>query len=152
MTINDKVYKLKFGYLAVSASNIMKDVLETAEYLSGLDEEDNLAVYGAITKIMPLVGKMVLAGLQKYHADEFGVDFDDELDVKTKLKTIYDMLDDYFDPENGEREQSAIEMFWNFTNELRDAGFLSGKPQTAAEKIAEIPQDHKKKETNKEQQ
>ena len=144
ITVNGNEYKLKFGYLAVSAGNIIGDVLNTAGELEEIDDNDNVSVYKAINKIMPLVGRIVLAGLQKYHADEFGVDYEDESDVSTKLKAVYELLDDYFDPEDGEPEESAIELFWDFANELREAGFLSGKPQTKQAEIAQIPQDHKR--------
>lgn len=142
--INGKEYKLKFGYMSVAGSGIMGDVLEATQFLSGMEEDDDTAVFKAISKIMPLVGRIVLAGMQRYHSDEFGVDYEDEADVKAKLSKVYAMLDDYFDPEEGQTEESAIELFWDFANELSASGFLSGNPQTAAERIAAIPQDHLK--------
>lgn len=142
--INGKEYKLKFGYMAVAGSGVMGDVLEATQFLSGMKEDDDTAVFKAISKIMPLVGRIVLAGMQRYHSDEFGVDYEDEADVKAKLSKVYAMLDDYFDPEEGQTEESAIELFWDFANELSASGFLSGNPQTTAERIKAIPQDHLK--------
>ena len=148
ITVNGTEYKLKFGYYSVCASGIMEDVLSTAGEMGNIDENDGKAVYAAIGKLMPLIGRVVLAGMQRYHSEEYGVDYEDEHDVKFKLKKVYALLDDYFDPEEGEPEESAIELFWDFVNELRDSGFLSGKPQTEQEvkmaAIEQIPQDHKK--------
>ena len=77
ITVNDKVYKLKFGYYSVCASGIMEDVLSTAGEMEIIDENDGKAVYAAIGKLMPLIGRVVLAGMQRYHTDEFGVDYED---------------------------------------------------------------------------
>jgi len=144
--VNDTEYKLKFGYLSVASSGIIKEVLDMTEDLQKVDADDDANIYKVVQTVMPLIGRIALAGLQRYHDDEFGVDYDDQEDVKAKLKKVYKLLDEYFDPEDGEPDESAIEMFWDFASELRDSGFLSGKPQTIAEKIAEIPQDHKKPE------
>lgn len=144
--VNDTEYKLKFGYLSVASSGIIKEVLDMTEDLQKVDADDDANIYKVVQTVMPLIGRIALAGLQRYHDDEFGVDYDDQEDVKAKLKKVYKLLDEYFDPEDGEPDESAIEMFWDFASELRDSGFLSGKPQTTAEKIAEIPQDHKKSE------
>lgn len=146
--VNGKEYKIKFGYLAVSSSDILSDFLKMTTKLEGVmsDEQegiDDSTSMELIAELIPLVGRATLAGLQKYHGDVFGVDYENENDVALKLKTVFELLDDYFDPEDGERQESAIEMFWGYVDELRNAGFLSGKAETE-EKTPKQPQDHKK--------
>lgn len=151
ININGTEYKLKFGYLSVASSGIIKDVLDMTDKLKEVKDNEN-TMYEVVETVMPLVGRIALAGLQRYHDDEFGVDYDDKDDVKAKLKKVFRLLDDYFDPEDGEPEESAIEIFWDFASELRDSGFLSGKQEevteaeVVAEQIKQIPQDHKKPE------
>lgn len=152
--INGTEYKLKFGYMSVASSGIIKEVLDMTDTLQEVNKDDESNIYKVVETVMPLIGRIALAGLQRYHDDEFGVDYDDQDDVKDKLKKVYRLLDDYFDPEDGEPEESAIEMFWSFASELRDSGFLSGKQEEVteaeviAEEIKQIPQDHKKSEKN----
>lgn len=146
--VNGEEYKIKFGYLAVSSSDILSDFLQMTTRLenaaSGEEGEiDDATSMKLVAELIPLVGRAALAGLQKYHGDVFGVDYENENDVAIKLKAVFELLDDYFDPEDGERQESAIEMFWGFVEELRNAGFLSGKTETE-EKTPKQPQDHKK--------
>ena len=87
--------------------------------------------------------------MQSKHADEFGVDYEDEADVRQKLLSVYRLLDEYFDPDEGKPVESAIDMFWGYVAELSNAGFLSGKTevQTAEQQTLPIElQDHKKPE------
>ena len=155
ITVNGNEYKIKFGYLAVSSSNLLGETLNMitrVENMLSKKEEDNEEIdevtsMQLMSEVIPLVGKMTLAGLQRYHADVFGVDYEDEADVRKKLKSVLELLDEYFDPEEGEPEESAIEMFWDYVNEFRSSGFLSGKV-TETEAVQQTlpiePQDHKK--------
>ena len=70
IVINDTNYKIKYGYLVVSKSEIIPKVVETMNGLS-----DASADYGFITRLMETVADMLLYGLQKAHADEFGCNF-----------------------------------------------------------------------------
>ena len=146
-TINvyGKEYKVKFGYLAVANSGILADVVTMIDKLEESNTDNTESVISVLDELVPLVSRMTLAGLQKKHADEFGVDYEDESEVKEKLNKVADLLDDYFDPEDGEEEHSMIELFWLFVNELVDSGFLS----LNREKLEETPktQDHKRKAT-----
>lgn len=148
ITVNGKEYKIKFGYLAVSNSNILGEVLKTQAKLEEMENKDVDSETSAalISEIIPLVGKVTLAGMQRYHADEFGVDYEDENDVKQKSVAVYRLLDEYFDPEEGEAPESAIEMFWAYVVELSDAGFLSVKAGSNEKNEPKQPQDHKKPE------
>ena len=151
--VNGQEYKIKFGYLAVSNGNILSDVLSMTDTLetaarkeADKEEIDSATSMKLIADLIPLVGRITLAGLQKYHKDVYGVDYENEKDVKDKLALVYELLDEYFDPEDGQPEESAIEMFWDFVNELRGSGFLSGKNAEEAENLPKQPQDHKKAE------
>lgn len=153
ITVNGNEYKIKFGYLAVSSSGILADTLkmtirleDAIEKSNKEDEEvDNITSLQLVSEVIPLVGRMTLAGLQRYHKDVFGVDYEDETDVRAKLKSVLELLDEYFDPEDGEPEESVIEMFWDYVTELRNSGFLSGKAETTEEEnLPKQPQDHKK--------
>lgn len=148
-TINvyGKEYKVKFGYKAVAASGMMKNVMDAIDSLESTDTENSSEAINAISGLVPVISEMTLAGLQKFHKDEFGVDYEDNRDVKDKLDKVADLLDEYFDPENGEKpEYSMIELFWLFAQELIDSGFLSLSQGQTEETNPAAPQDHKKKQ------
>ena len=52
--------------------------------------------------MLKFLPEFLLVGLQKFHADEFGFDFDNKEAKEKQLEKIYDLLDDYLDPENEE--------------------------------------------------
>lgn len=149
ITVNGKDYAIKFGYYAVASSNIIEDVVSMQcriDAMEKIEDETQKEVeqYKLIADIIPLVGRITLAGLQKYHDEEFGVDYDNDFDVKIKLRNTYRLLDDYFDPEEGETRESALDMFFSYVEELTNAGFLSGEKVTEEVPTPKKPQDHKK--------
>lgn len=62
--------------------------------------------------------------LQKFHADEFGFDFDDKEAKEKQLAKMYDLLDDYLDPENEEGED-IMSLYNDLSAEMEKNSFLS---------------------------
>ena len=80
--------------------------------------------------------EFLLVGLQKFHADEFGFDFDDKEAKEKQLVKMYDLLDDYLDPEN-EEGKDIMSLYDDLTAELEKNSFLSkllAKEEQAAKK------------------
>ena len=79
--------------------------------------------------------------MQKFHADEFGFDFDNKEAKEKQLEKIYDLLDDYLDPEN-EEGGDIISLYNDLAAEMEKNSFLS-------KMLAEEAQTIKKKPTKK---
>lgn len=108
----DRDLKIKYGYKATVQSGIIKKLMSMGEI--GEDIE-------AIDKLFSFLPEMLLVGLQKYHANEFGYDPENKAQKSEQMEKIYDLLDEYFDSEDGDVKG----LFTSLQKELLDNGFLS---------------------------
>lgn len=112
ITLNGKEYTIKFGYKAVVESKIIQKLVTL--------ETGNTTELEAVDKILGFLPEFLLVGLQKFHKDEFG--FDNEGEKKDQLDKVFDLLDDYFEDENG---GDFKDLYQGLSKELEDNSFLS---------------------------
>ena len=112
ITLNGKEYTIKFGYKAVVESKIIQKLVTL--------ETGNTTELEAVDKILGFLPEFLLVGLQKFHKDEFG--FDNEDKKKDQLDKVFDLLDDYFEDENG---GDFKDLYQGLSKELEDNSFLS---------------------------
>lgn len=130
--LNGKEYTVKFGYAPVVKNRIIPKLVGTEQ------QGDELEVIDNMLEFLP---EFLLVGLQKFHADEFGFDFDDKEAKEKQLVKVYDLLDDYLDPEN--EEGGDLQSLYNdLSVELEKNSFLS-------KMLAEETQTAKKKPIRK---
>lgn len=134
--VGDKEYKVKYGYRVLCNSNLIDKVTSIGN--------DNNSFKGA----MKTVAELILAGLQKYHKDEFG--YDTESEEEAAINKVYDLMDEYEEESTEENAQNAYTLFERCNEELMKNGFLSQMQKNASDNAVEqdatlIPQDHKVK-------
>lgn len=110
--IGKKEFNIKYGYEATVKNGIIKKLVSLGE------ENGNME---SIEKILLLLPELLLAGLQKYHADEYGFDYKNSDQKEKQMAKVYALLDEYFDGEDGDVEK----LFGDLQNELLENGFLS---------------------------
>lgn len=129
--LNGKEYTVKFGYAPVYQNRIIPRVVGMGQQGDALEAIDNM---------LGFLPEFLLVGLQKFHADEFGFEFDDKETKEKQLVKMYDLLDDYLDPEN-EEGKDIMSLYDDLTAELEKDSFLSKllakEEQTAKEKPIE---------------
>lgn len=130
--LNGKEYTVKFGYAPVYQNRIIPRVVGMGQQGDELE---------AINKMLGFLPEFLLVGLQKFHADEFGFEFDDKEAKEKQLVKMYDLLDDYLDPEN-EEGKDIMSLYDDLTAELEKNSFLS-------KLLAKEEQTAKKKPTKK---
>lgn len=106
--LHNKELKIKYGYEATVKSGIIQTLSSFSESSS---VEDTL-------KLLP---ELILVGVQKYHSDEFGYDYDDPKSKEAALSKIYSLVDDYFDDDDAD----FIGMVNALQEELTKNGFLA---------------------------
>lgn len=121
--IHGKEYKVRFTYRMICEGDLLDKVSAVGDF-SELDAK------GILSKLAITTAELLLAGLQKYHSDEFG--YKDEKDRKALIDEVLDMFDDYEDESTEENPQSAFTLFRDLQGELERNGFLSAM-MTAAE-------------------
>ena len=113
--LNGKEYTVKFGYAPVVKNKIIPRLVGMEQQGEGLEVIDNM---------LEFLPEFLLVGLQKFHADEFGFDFDDKEAKEKQLVKVYDLLDDYLDPEN--EEGGDLQSLYNdLSAEMEKNSFLS---------------------------
>ena len=110
LKINETEYKIKYGYEATVKNGIVKKLIEVEQ---GDDAE-------RVEKILSFLPELLLAGLQKFHSDEFGFNAGDEDKKNEQLSKAFGLLDDYFDGD-GDFEK----IYGILQKELLENGFLS---------------------------
>lgn len=126
--IHGKEYKVRFTYRMICEGDLLDKVSAVGDF-SELDAK------GVISKLAITTAELLLAGLQKYHSDEFG--YKDDNDRKALIDEVLDMFDDYEDESTEEHPQSAFTLFTDLQGELEKNGFLSAM-MTAADEAAEV--------------
>lgn len=132
LKVNDKDYKLVFGYGALLKTDI----------LDRIQNSNKEGLKGAIS----LLPELLLVGLQKRHKDEFGWETESEKEVA--LDKIYDLLDEYENESTEDNPQDGFMLLQQMNDELGKNGFLSRIMKIAeaeSQNATKIPQDHKKK-------
>ena len=131
--IHGKEYKVRFTYRMICEGDLLDKV-------SGVGDFDELDAKGIVNKLVVTTAELLLAGLQKYHSDEFG--YKDEESKKALVEEMLDIFDDYEDESTEEHPQSAYTLFSDLQGELEKNGFLSammtvGETKTEMEKKAD---------------
>lgn len=116
LKIGETELNIKYGFEATIKSGIIKKISE-AERPSGNEE----TLYSDIEKIMLLLPELILVGLQKFHNDEYGYDYETNHGKNEKLEKVYSLLDDYFDSEGADFNT----IFGDLQSELLNNGFLA---------------------------
>lgn len=129
INVSGKEYKVRFGYRVLCDTNLMDDVIKT---FSGGGEETN------VKSILSIVSELLLAGLQKYHSDEFGYE---KVGYDEAKKRVYDLMDNYEDESTEDNPQDCYELFGKIQEELFNNGFfkaIQAATTTAEEKKASL--------------
>ena len=113
--LNGKEYTVKFGYAPVVKNKIIPRLVGMEQQGEGLEVIDNM---------LEFLPEVLLVGLQKFHAGEFCFDFDDKEAKEKQLVKVYDLLDNYLDPEN--EEGGDLQSLYNdLSAEMEKNSFLS---------------------------
>ena len=124
ISVNNKEYRIRFGYKVLCDSDLIDRVMNV---FSG----GNKVVDAKST--LDIVAEMLLAGLQKYHSDEFGYD---SLGRDKAKEKVYDLMDDYEDESTEENPKDCFDLFQMIQDELFENGFFkrAQEASTAPEK------------------
>ena len=127
--VHGREFKVKFTYRCLSEGDILDKVVSFGDDFGGKKLSEIMGSFVHTT------AELLLAGLQKYHSDEFG--YKNEEDKKALIDEILDMFDDYEDESTEEHPQSAFTLFTDLQGELERNGFLSAM-MTAATEAEEV--------------
>ena len=141
--IGEKEYKIQFGYIATAKSGIIKELVKIEDLLG-----DGSSVIENLDKILMFIPELMLVGLQKFHRDEFGYNYDTKEGRDEAFEKASQLVDDYFDSEDA----GFKELFNALEEELLHNGFLSSMFREEQEgKSKDRKQTQNKQEKEKEE-
>lgn len=111
----DKEYQIQFGYIATAKSGIIGKLIKSENSLDGDNIEDSIGDF------LLLIPELTLVGLQKFHRDEFGYNYDTGEGREEALEKAGDLVDSYFDSEDADIKKLMADL----KGELMDNSFLS---------------------------
>lgn len=123
--VRGKEYRVRFTYRAICRGDVLDEFTNSTKF----DEADGAR--GVINQLVTATARALIAGLQKYHSDEFG--YKDETEHEAVVEKVLDMFDDYEDESTEDHPQSAYTLFKDLQDELEKNGFLSAMSQMASE-------------------
>ena len=113
---------IKYGYEVTAKSGVLKKLIAVDEMgLGEKKDEKEVDMAGALDAIMSILPELVLAGVQKFHKEEYGYNYLTGEGKEEQLDKIYALLDDYFDTEDADFQ----ELYGDLQKELLDNGFLA---------------------------
>ena len=123
--VNGKEYKVRFTYKSICKGDVL-------DRFTAVVEGDSIK--NMLNHVVTVTAETLIAGLQKYHSDEFG--YDNEEQRLALIDRVFDLFDDYEDESTPEHPQSAATLFTDLKDELEKNGFLS-MMTTQAEEMTE---------------
>ena len=132
----NKEYQIRFAYIPTVKGKLIQKLMK----LESATADDGIEMINTILEMLP---EMMLIGLQKFHKDEFGYNYDTEEGKSDALAKVYDMVDDYFDSE----EADLGELYNSLQDELMNNGFLKSLMKQEVEKTSSKKKTSPKKAT-----
>lgn len=123
--IHGKKYKVRFTYRMICEG----DLLDKVTNIGNVDGE--ATAKDVMSNLVKTTAELLLAGLQKYHKEEFG--YDDEESKHERVEEMLDLFDDYEDESTDKDPKSAFTLFQDLKTELENNGFLSALMKSAEE-------------------
>lgn len=135
----DKEYQIQFGYIVTAKSGIIGKIANIEKMMNGEMTPEE------IDKFLMFIPEIVLVGLQKFHRDEFGYDYNTDEGKDVALDKVGSLVDDYFDREDADFNK----LLDTLTEELMNNSFLSKLFREEQENQAKkIQKKSQKKEEN----
>jgi hypothetical protein len=112
--VGNKEYKIKYGYKPTLKEHIITKLLEVAKNNGG-EKAD------AIENLLLFIPELLLVGLQVYHKDEFGYDYDTKYGKQEQLDKVFDLIDEYSSQDGAD----LLQLFEGMQEEMKTDSFLS---------------------------
>ena len=138
--IGEKEYKVQFGYIATAKSGIIRELVNIERMIG-----DGESAIENLDKILMFIPEIMLVGLQKFHREEFGYNYDTKEGKDEAFEKVSQLVDDYFDGEDADFKG----LFNSLEEELLHNGFLSSmfnEEQESQNKEQKKAQSRAKKE------
>lgn len=130
LNVKGTEYNIKFGYAPTVKTRLISRVAEKEAGGGGEETENN--GLSKIEDVLLFLPEILLIGLQVFHKDEFGFDYDTGEGKAEKLEKAFEIVDEYVNDEDAEMD--AMELYQALEMEMLKNGFLRKTFQAEMEK------------------
>lgn len=134
LKIGDKELNIKYGYEATLKTRLLSRMARKEKGKNeGMESMEDLLLF---------LPDVLLIGLQKFHADEYGFDYENGNGKDEQLEKMYPLIEAYIDEsEDGD----AITLYNQLTEEMLKNGFLKRQFQEELNKadVIQMPEPDK---------
>lgn len=113
LKLKDRELNIKFDYKATVQTRLLPHIVEK-ETFQGEDME-------SVQSLLSFLPEFLLVGLQKFHQDEFGFNYETGEGKEEQLGKMYDIIEEYFDTNN---DADAFILYGKLSEEMLANGFL----------------------------
>lgn len=121
LKIGEKELKIKYGYEATLKTKLLSRMAKKEK-----SKENNENSMEATEDLLLFLPEFLLIGLQKFHADEYGFNYETGEGKQEQLDKVFLLIEECFD--NNE-EIDAISLYNLLTKEMLENGFLRSQFQ-----------------------
>ncbi len=121
LKIGEKELKIKYGYEATLKTKLLSRMAKKEKL-----KENNENSMEATEDLLLFLPEFLLIGLQKFHADEYGFNYETGEGKQEQLDKVFLLIEECFD--NNE-EIDAINLYNLLTKEMLENGFLRSQFQ-----------------------
>lgn len=132
LNIGDNEFKIKFAYEPTLKGRVISKITK----MGNIAGEDGDIDYEKMEDFLLLLPEILLVGLQKFHQEEYGYDYDTEEGKNVQLKKAFDLIEEYSDQEN----EGLISLFNDLQEEMKTDSFLA-KTFQKEQKEAELEEE-----------
>ncbi len=130
LKIGEKELNVKFGFEATLKTRLLSRMAKMEKEKEGGME--------SMEDMMLFLPDVLLIGLQKFHSDEYGFNYENREGKNEQLEKMFPLIEEYFD---SNEEEDAITLYNGLTEEMLQNGFLKSQFQkelAKAEKAIQI--------------
>lgn len=135
LTIGKKKYKIKFAYEPVTKERLISRVVGMKRIEEAENEEERIS---ALEDVLAFIPEVLLVGLQKFHYEEFGYDYETHEGKKEQLHKVYEMIDTYSESS----ESGIMELYQKMEEEMVSDSFLSRIFQMEESKLKVVEEEN----------
>lgn len=113
LKVGEKELHVKYGFRATLQTRLLSKMAKTehqkTEGMEGMEDT------------MLLLPEYLLIGLQKFHSDEYGFEWETGKGKEEQIEKMFDLIDAYLDEHE---DTDAVELYNDLTQEMLKNGFL----------------------------
>lgn len=125
LKIREKELKVKYGYTATLKTKLLSRMAKEET------ERESTEGMESAEKMLLFLPEFLLIGLQKFHSDEFGFNYETNEGKEEQIERMFLLIEDYFDSNN---DADAITLYDALTEEMLKDGFLKSQFQKELDK------------------